>query len=307
MKKQLIITIILVIALLVGCSPSNTGPEPNTNFRSGSQGLTMSFLEGNPPSRIYSGDPLNIVVELHNIGAYPDQDSNIAFDGRLYIGGYDASYITRFSPKTIPADLNGKSQYDSQGGFAVVEFKDNSVSIPSDIPSYQAPIKITACYKYQTILTTEVCVDPDPYTTVRKNKVCQGGDIISVSGSQGAPLAVTNIEQEVTSDRIKYRITIQNVGDGQVIDYDELHSRCPNNLDYQTMNIVELQAKQANTLLGNCKPTLPVRLIDGRGTVVCEISKPPQNIEAYITPLSVQLDYGYTDYISTSVEILSAD
>ena len=50
-----------------------------------------------------------------------------------------------------------------------------------------------------------VCIDPDPYSVVQEQKVCNIGDV-SVSGGQGAPIAVTRIEEEVGSDKIYFRI-----------------------------------------------------------------------------------------------------
>ena len=97
-------------------------------------------------------------------------------------------------------------------------FRDNGgVNVPFGADKYSPEILVTACYRYKTIADPKVCIDPNPFRAVQERKVCEVRDQ-SLGGGQGAPVAVTKIEEQVGSDKIHFRIFIQNVGDGEVIE-----------------------------------------------------------------------------------------
>ena len=73
MKKRDIILFIILLVILTGCSnrANNQGPNSGNNYRTGTQGLEISFPTG-LPSQIYENDRnVKFVVEIRNRGAFP--------------------------------------------------------------------------------------------------------------------------------------------------------------------------------------------------------------------------------------------
>jgi len=121
MRLLTIIVLIISLAISQTSCTSTTGSQgdTNSNYRSGSQGLTMQIATGMPPAKIYDEEDLNVLVELYNKGASDLEGGN----NKLYLSGFDGSIITGISPSGITIDnLDGKSIYDDEGGYTVASF-----------------------------------------------------------------------------------------------------------------------------------------------------------------------------------------
>jgi hypothetical protein len=167
------------------------------------------------------------------------------------------------------------------------------------------PFMVTNCYAYSTYAAPQVCIDPAPFDNRRK--ACREGTISY--NSNGAPVAITNIDTENTGRKTFFDITIQNVGPGDVYDLGYVE-RCNPYSPY------ELRSSELNKLyiidarIGGqplkCTPDRydGVRLINGRGQVRCEY-----NIEygtvgnAYQTELVMELAYGYAEFMQRTVTV----
>lgn len=167
------------------------------------------------------------------------------------------------------------------------------------------PLLLTNCYYYTTFAAPLVCIDPDPYSDV--SKVCSPRQI-SFSGSQGAPVAITSIEQEAGPRQSIFRINIQNVGRGEVYDPGALQKCSPyiaDRVSPNDKNIVYLgDVRIGNQRLFDCTPNGVIRLQNGRGTVTCTYPYEFQGAQsAYETPIYVELWYGYSDTERRDVQI----
>ena len=198
-KTTTIIAVLLVILLIAGCTGLKRGKEPSRgtyDFRVGSDGLELNVLPGTPPPQLYEGDNLNLIVEYTNKGAYDISN------GKMYISGYDPKYIQFFPDQLSSFNAEGKSAFNPEGELSqVAVFEDTSVSLPPNTEIFPQTFKVTACYAYKTLANALVCIDPDPFSIQAEDKVCV---VRSISlGTQGAPVAVTKIE-EVVSKRGPY-------------------------------------------------------------------------------------------------------
>src|SRR3989338_7701033 len=100
MKKS----VIVLLVLLLSCTQFNTGTEqkqPTTGYRTGSQGLLITFLPNLPPTRVIDRDPFNVVLQVENLGT--GRVGN-GLD-RLYISGFDHNLITGIGTDGIPFPL----------------------------------------------------------------------------------------------------------------------------------------------------------------------------------------------------------
>jgi hypothetical protein len=299
MKKALFLAITSMILVLAGCS-SNAGIG-------GTRGVEINFMTGNPPTTLYKGEPLSIVVEMRNNGIYPNPDDfpGSYFDGKLYLYGYDPSQIESFFPKQIPSDFYGR-QSDGEGGYlegsyTTLTFTSSSVNLPSGVNSADTKIMASVCYKYRTVSSPTVCVDPDPYTTKIKNKPCSI-DQVSMS-SQYGPVVVSSVKEIASGDLVKFKISISNVGGGLIIDTNYMNN-CPFSLDYTNTDTVYVSGILSSTNI-YCDNNGKLHMKDGSGTILCSVSKPVEN-SAFKAPLRINLDYGYIKTIQTNLKILNS-
>jgi hypothetical protein len=305
-KIILALSLILIVLFITGCGSVRRGrdePPVSAQFvATGTEGVVMKFLPEQPPPKVYTQGPLSFVVEVRNRGTYtvPSAEFYLSgFDPNILIGlGSGSRYI-------MNEQLDGKSQYNPEGGYSMVTFSEDSASLPSSMPNYKPTFLLTACYPYQTVATPLVCVDPNPLDTT-SDKACRVQKVYG-TGSQGAPVAVQSIEAEARPTGMFFRIHVANVGSGTeggsgtVFSQDKLQS-CFSGLQYSDLNTLRFEVDVSGQPL-ECQPNNgELRLVNKKGVVFCTF-KNIQNIPAYQTPLNVRLFYGYKSSISKVVEI----
>lgn len=320
MKKSVLMVVIVIVVFLSGCSGLPRGVETprETNYRTGSRGLELSF-PANTPTRLYEGDSIDFLVEIRNRGAYPQFDEG-GFEGYLWIGGYDPGVISLI-PEGGTSDggraelhttgaLEGKSEVNLEGGYSAVVIKGQALDLPQGIPFYRTPIIVTATYKYRTIASPIVCIDPNPRSANVKEKVCRVSEYgnIAMSGSQGAPVAITSVEEDVTANNILFKIHVQNVGNGMIIDELDVNKNPNQGYEWQSLDWVRIEdITIGNTdlrTIGQCRPTIgnSLKLINGRGYIFCQMPTSSAS-SVYKTPLTIRLDYAYSNSIQREIEI----
>lgn len=249
--------------------------------------------------------------ELASLKEHIPKANSLMEKSKLFIGGFDTGII-----KIVPTSdyLAGKSlaavsSINPSGGFDTVEFGGKIAADKLGVSRYDPTILATACYPYATKAGPNVCIDPIPFDDKQK-KVCNIG--IHTLSSQGAPIAVTRIDQEASSTKLRFKITIKNAGNGDVIQPYSLEkcSSATNQLKREDFDLVELTSVKAGTneLLADCGPfakqgTNLIRLFDGEGFVVCTMDISNIGSSAYLTPLIVELKYGYRTTASKQVSI----
>lgn len=171
------------------------------------------------------------------------------------------------------------------------------------------PFLVTNCYVYSTYAAPQVCIDPAPEDQTRK--VCTPRKI-TFNGGNGAPVAITSIEQENTKRKVYFTLNIKNVAGGQIFDLGYME-RCspyyPGRLTTRELDKVYLMdARIGNTHL-ECTPDRGqgIRLVNGQGQARCSYNMEYVTAKsAYETPLIVEVAYGYTDYMERRTMIKRA-
>ena len=275
MKKYILVILIVLLLVLTSCNGGPSEQRGQEDFHKGTQGIVFNFLNNAPPLRVYEGDDLDISIEVKNRGAYPEGKS---LRGKLELSGFDPSSIRGNwdGGNNIPTNLEGKSQYNPEGGYSVMTYKSRGVHVPFDADYYEPNILVHSCYDYKTTADAIVCVDPDPFEVVEERKVCNIHDV-SLGGGQGAPIAVTKIEEEVGSDQIYFRIHISNVGGGSVM-LPKSYNDCPFDIEFDELDKVVAKAKLPYDASPDCSPkgtaSDPIRLTNGNGYIFCKFRKP---------------------------------
>ena len=279
---------ILLVVFISGCDGVNQSYE---QYRKGTQGIVLSFVEGAPPARVFDTDKFMIGVNVKNMGA--ETASNIDFG----ISGYDTEIIGMSSAKPDVRNLRGKAElFNSQEGESnLIVFEQTSTKL-MDADTYTPTFMVTACYNYKTIAQAQVCLNGNP--SFNKG-VCTVSDV-SLSGGQGGPVGVTNIEVAATPGKTNFKIHIKNFGSG-----GPCTSGQPDKLEYVTVDSVQVH----NEPLKDCKPfdddnKKRLRLIEGEGVLYCDMNVGSNDV--YTTPIIITLSYGYSTTITKSLEIIKA-
>ncbi len=313
MRKKAIIAFaaILILLFLPACAMQGQKKEQELygpEYRQGVQGLRMSFVQNLPPARLFDSEPFVAVVQVENMGAF-----TVGGPGdKVYLSGFDPTIITGITEwgKDIPL-LEGKSQFVPTGSVDTIDFRGSMAPLRSrNIDKYPLRLLATACYEYETTATANVCIDPNPYETGMTRKICTPAPV-SLGGGQGAPIAVTLVEMDASPGRTRFKIHIQNAGAGDVFRYGgEYLNKCSPftpALAFDEIDYVELVDVMVSgmSIKPTCKPldNNHIRLSSGRGVAFCEFT--PRGSDAYTTPMTVTLRYGYRNTIFKDVQIVS--
>lgn len=298
--------VMLALLLLVACQQGGQQPTKDfpAEFRTGSQGLVMTFVANLPPTRLFDTEEFNTLIDIQNVGA-----SNVGSSGdKIYISGFDPSIITGISTAgaQIPV-MEGKTRFNTQGTIDRVSFRGSIRRLTTD--RYPVRILATACYNYETVANANVCVDPDPFAPQIRPKVCQPAAV--GLGSQGAPVSVTNIELDSRRGKTGFRITVANVGGGDVFRFGadalgKCNPNAPRGLEYDELDYVQIAdvVVSGQSIKSSCRPLDRdhLRLTGGRGQIFCELAT--SGSSAYQTPMTVTLRYGYRNQLAKDIEIV---
>jgi hypothetical protein len=194
------------------------------------------------------------------------------------------------------------------GGEAVVDFSFTVVSKNLNQGKYTPKLLANTCYHYETRANPEVCIQPDMLkaTLSKSAPVCRPSDISL--GTQGAPVAVKKIEQTTLPNEIQFKITIQNVGKGEIVDPTASCTTLGSSqLTRQQLDRVVVKSIKVGEKELQCRPldsSKIMRLIDGVGYIICTLPlTDAKNTPSYVTPLAIHLAYDYKQSIEKQITI----
>ena len=330
MKTRLILFFMLTPVFLSGFSgcdiiPGNDGqgekPEPSIQ---GKDGLVMQFFDNAPPERLIADfgggaeNNVSIGVLIENRGAFnlncEKEDCGYFFiDGGKYVNVTpEDTYATRTLKSALDSSkagnvIRGRLSQRSGGRVAI----ETSALLEDLEKTTSATIFANICYPYKTFLSSSVCVETAHYSV--QNKVCNPDPL--VFSSQGAPVAITRIEQDsiIQGNLIKPRlkIFIRNIGGGFVIkEGDEnLKGACtPGGNTQDIIGKVTIEEANLSGKLLDCK-SKSVSLTGPNTFVQCTLKEKGEGFSRedtdnnLVSPLRITLSYGYQTVESKTVEI----
>lgn len=206
--------------------------------------------------------------------------------------------------------LKGNTPDFPGGEEGYVEFSGEVYQWPANLDHTTQPFLVTSCYGYATYASPEVCIDPNPFSQDRK--VCIPQDI-TFPNSQGAPVAVTKVEQEPTQRSVMFTIYFKNVNAGKVIDLGYLQRCSPyylGRLDTRHMNVVRVWDVRIGKQRLSCIPNDQLIRLDPtsqEGHITCTYNIDYTTVRsAYKTPLIIEGWYGYMDTMERDMYIKRA-
>lgn len=340
-KNNIYYTAILAIFfIMTSCSPSSQQSNAKNiqDVHTGTQGLQMEFLKNTPPKIVFEQTSFPAMLRIKNLGT-----SSIPLPGTLPVAiislGVERDYtssiqvevggrITSENDNEASFTLEGKTPLNTKGDEEVVAFTLTASKIDPQSETHPSSVIASICYPYRTELAASVCIDPDPNNVKPLKKSCTVKDVSGGSG-QGAPVAITKIEVQMlpssNSDSIKpqFLIEVENKGNGEVTKLDSYLAICRKTngqVTYKDFNAIKIEAKLSGKSLecslrdpnqqlqaATTQPTDQkyVILKSKKGVVRC--SYPESDItkssESYTAPLTITLDYGYTQSLAADYVI----
>jgi len=289
MKYKL--AIITGLLILVACQtiPITTRPGPAPEIYTGTSALEASFTASSI-NDILMCKQSNVFVSLRNLGAF-DVDGS-------YIFIVEDQYLAPVGDRQKDFELEGKSEFLPIGSLDQIEFIMKNHGLPAQHESYFTNVIFQACYPYKTFAGVSVCIDPD-IQNLNRQKPCYP-ETITLSGGQGAPVAVTRVEPLMVPDEDMvapmFGIYVSHLGTGQVITTQGTDTACKTSgaPDNKLLSSINVKARAHNIQL-TCTPN-PVRLRPGEETrFICD--SPDLKFDAasgtFSTVLSIELEYGY--------------
>jgi len=205
-------------------------------------------------------------------------------------------------------DLEGRNPNNPAGGMDVLEFPATIMTLPPSMEQWTQPIYITSCFDYATHASAMVCIDPEPYSNVKK--ACRPLTV-SLGGGQGAPVSVTSIEQRPGRGRTTFVINIRHNAQStydELYDYFNLYKCDPasgSTVKTTDKNVVQIGYVYLSDwdISMTCIPDQVIRLdASGNGQITCSVQFPPgMSTSAYEAPLEVELWYGYSKTIYRNI------
>ncbi len=308
-KGTLVLVILILMIFLSSCTGQVGGGErpADTASRlksanSGTLGVEINLLNNFPPPLIYDTNELVALVEVKNQGNHPVRLQ----DCFVQVTGFDPMIIKNGFNMYHPCAenvgiLEGKNEYNLQGGNNQIEFRSTDNSLPLGVFEYNPILNFVVCYNYHTMANPVVCVDPLFYQVTSQQKTCIPKDV-SMGGGQAAPVGVSYVGVQMTGGGAVFEIGVNNYGSGRVLSpQSDLRNCGQTSLTYADQDVVYYTVSWSGGQL-DCKPRDFIRLNNNQGVIVCSATLP--NSGAFETPLLVDLDYNYIKSFTKQVKIV---
>lgn len=300
---SLSVLLLSLILLISGCTSGGTGTGTGTNTDgaiTGTSGLTARFLENMPPDKIYlsEGDSQEypIMVELKNVGAKDLEPSDILFS----LTGFDVNLIN-YADLGMSEKIYGKSVYNKEGGISVVDLGAITPDMPKIGRGYNPTFMLNIFYNYETKATIPICVDPRSYDPNVKNRACRVSDV-TLSGGQGAPVAVVKVEEIASPTKVLFRIYFSNVGGGTLFSTYNLADVLSNGIQQRELDKIFIDSVTLGGEELTCiKSYSEIRVQDMLSCTYEGFSSK----DAFSTVLNIKLKYSYATSIQKPVTIVS--
>lgn len=306
-SKWLLLVCLCSLLLLSGCGGgggTSAVVDVQENHRTGSVGLSLDFMKNIPPEEIFENSFTTVGVDMHNKGAYD-------IVGGVIVLNYDEDYISFDGSNARRFDLEGRNPLNEDGEQRPIFFEGSAGNLDAESQRRDIPLSATACYKYQTILSENVCLSL-PYETSKEEGLvtCKSKPTLSFSG-QGAPIKISSIDVSVFSSELTqttkaaFDITVTSSGRGIITSENQFDSLCSSNFGSTKMAEVTIVSASLSDTIMACNQQA-FSLKDGKARFRCTMEDIPSYLLPYEAPLYLEFGYGYVETVGTSVTLVAS-
>ncbi|MBT3465368.1 hypothetical protein HN451_10335 [archaeon] len=305
-NKFLLMYLISLIVLINSCTGSGNSPSiTNPDLYKGTQGLEIEVIS-NLPERIFENEPFEYVVKLTNNGVYDIKNGVLTLNVEKDYLSVDGKNI-----KKENINLQGKEIFQTLDDFEIKQFTIKSGNLDQTSQTHETLILTSACYDFMAKAFADICIDSDPHDINPTEKECKTKKI-DLSKGQGGPVLISLIEPRMIMDdnylRPQFKIHVKNSGRGTVLQHGREDTFCSSgNIAREQYNKVILSELSFSTFKKNdfdCSPE-PLRLKGNEDVITCTLKtgKISKDITNYLTPITLELKYGYLISNSDMVKI----
>ncbi len=303
--KQMLLLLLVIIA---GCTSTGNNAKFEKDLYTGVKGVQMTFYD--TPKTLLEEEDLSYNVKIENKGPYPVNNAIFLVSvekGYMQFHGGDNVFTESIS-------LKGKTVYNLFDDFKLISIPIKVQKLDPQSEKHDSVILAMLCYDYHGSAFTDVCIDTDPYSTSPDKKVCSIKSSISLGG-QGGPVAISKIETRmfIENDMIRpqFKLYLSNQGKGNVISPGSVSKVCSKNAFgqeiYNTvrLNEVEISGRKLSSGDMECFPT-EIALRENEDFITCTVKSSKgisRNTASYLTPLKIDIDYGYAESSSKEISI----
>ncbi len=307
MKKIILTTLIIIGLFLITACSGNQSNE--YNIHQGKEGLIIDFLPNAPPKEVYENNQFSLGFNAHNAGtADIDKAKIVLSTQRSLFENFEDLYYAR---------LDGRSLENPYGDteIKVIDIQTKTI-FASEMQKTE--FKISYCYPYTTIFSTDICIDPDILgEKTNKPEECPEQKR-SFRNGQGAPVAVISMDTKMLPTKTgvipTFKFEIENLGTGTVIAKDSYETACSSTglkpakvglldvskiyLGYDQLTCTHNQLKIEQRQDGD-------EYVEVETTeMICEGTEISYSKEAYLGSITLTIDYGYKDETNTNLFII---
>lgn len=279
-EKLRLFTIFVVAALLsFGVQGCEKGEEVS---EVGTQGLTVSFLPGAPPSQVSREQSFSIYSSLENKGGY---DLKIG-EAKLFLGGLlpDIFSLGSADLEKDNTKVLRKATALTTGGKERIIFTDAAAYVGSVVPFNQSVI-VKTCYQYESNARFDACF------ALVGGAVCSlEGDLIEEASRTSGPLQVTSVTEARSGKNLLLKFKVENLGGGKVYPPNVV-CEAPPAFDMNRV-LVTVQTDEeidCSDFLGGAK----FGEADVGSVVVCK--RDMQDVSEHTAPVNINLRYSYVE------------
>lgn len=306
MVKLVLVLVLFLLSLsvLTSCSSSRQfDVEVIEDYRKGSSGLQLDFIRGSPPSDLLPDSSFAIGLDIHNAGA-----SSIG-DG-IVVLNYPSDYVELETQNLQHISLAGKNQLNPDGEERSYFFNARSLYLDLESSSRSLPLSVSACYRYETILTETICVGMNHDNDFDSgDPVCDVRDY-TYSG-QGSPLVIESVNLALVptdADGIVipvFDIVVSHHGSGIITNPDNYAMFCTNSLRSSgESGVFRIKDASLSDMPLSCKGS-EQSLTDGKKRIKCESLR---GVNKYMmpfqAPFNLVLEFGYTEFESLTIDLV---
>ena len=298
--KTYLLLVIISLTILSGCSGGFLRANPEQmvsyNFRSGTEGLRLEFIEGMPPRQLFIGTEFSTGVKVKNMGAY-----DLGQDSSITLSVPDMSAFRFQGGNVMPVQLRGKSLYLKEGEEDVLIFPMKALCFPgytgtrdSIVKNYTRKIKASACYYYETVADADICVDTRKFLRQPHDKPeCVMADSI-MSGGQGGPVGLVRISPAIIpasseETTVQLSISLDKLQGMDHTIFSEYNRGCDIIPQDNQQNMVGIEVTMGGKMV-ECEPSTVKLKEKSSVSAVCKTTI--QSAQgAYVTPVTVTMKY----------------
>ena len=295
---------ILLIIIISGCDIENN----NDSFRKGNLGLAINPLGGWQNSEVYEDNSFQIAFKIKNEGVF-----NISKG--IFVVSADRDLIDYSNNKQI-FDLRGRTKFFNEGEDTIITYDLKTKPLPLHTQMV-SDIRSDICYPYNTIFSKDVCINSDIYNTYKDKPSLCNKDEMSISGGQGAPVAVTHVKLKMIPSEggviPLVEFEVRNLGRGLILNYNTYEDACSLR-DYGFKNYGMINVDKAylgsdvlecnNAIITINKEMKKNEYSDSRKAVIKCKGPLMDPSEPYVSNVRLYLKYGYKEHLKSKIIVV---